>query len=87
MQLANVCRFGSTFYAFMVTTITNEQGDHIGRILAQWVIVYNRPVFKNCRSCPIFWLLFATALILTKNGMGYNFGQFLINSSGHPANC
>jgi hypothetical protein len=32
-----------------------EQGDQIGRIFAQWVIVYFGKLLENCRSISNIW--------------------------------
>jgi hypothetical protein len=46
------------------------QGDQIGQIFAQWVIVYFVQQFKNYRSSAHFWATFSHGtsfvLILTK---------------------
>jgi hypothetical protein len=68
---------------------THNQGDQIGRIFAYWAIVYFGAVFlkKYIRS---FRAIFSTVkfmcyIILTENGLGHILGDFLANSSGHPA--
>jgi hypothetical protein len=39
------------------------QGDQIGRIFAEWVIVYLWQFFENYQESHIFWLLFPTAKV------------------------
>jgi hypothetical protein len=64
------------------------QCDHIGRIFAQWAIVYFRQFLKITEVAQKFWAtLFQSAdnvLILTKHGLGNILGDFFTNSSGHP---
>jgi hypothetical protein len=53
---------------------TQVQGDQIGRIFAQWVIVCFGQLHENYRTCPHFWAtLFKCkvySLILVKTGLG-----------------
>jgi hypothetical protein len=64
------------------------QGDQIGRIFAQWAIVYFGQWFEIYIISANFWATFlcdtSYVLILTKNGLGYILGDFFKNSSGHP---
>jgi hypothetical protein len=71
-----------------------DQGDQIGRIFAQWVIVSLGQCIWKLKK----WLNFLSTLptyalhvkrhvlinILTKNGLRYILGDFFTNSSGHP---
>jgi hypothetical protein len=64
-----------------------RQGDQIGRIFAQCAIIYFAQIDKNYRSSPKFCATFFPSveyvLILTKYALGYIFGDFFTNSSGH----
>jgi hypothetical protein len=61
-----------------------NQGDQIGRIFAQWVIVFFGQFYKNYRSSPKFHIgrLFFTytyryyVVILTKKMVWQHFGRF-----------
>jgi hypothetical protein len=57
-----------------------RQDDQIGRIFAQWAIVYYEQFFENYRSSPHLCYTVFTGidyvLILTKNGLGYILGHF-----------
>jgi hypothetical protein len=63
--------------------VFSNQGDQIGRIFAQWVIVYSGQVFFNYRSSPHCWAAFQqlrlciSALVLTKNGWATIWAIFL----------
>jgi hypothetical protein len=68
--------------------VRTNQGDQIGRVFAQWEIVYFGQWFKNYRSSAHFWATFfhgtSHVSILTKKMLGYILGDFFTNSSGHP---
>jgi hypothetical protein len=54
-------------------TVIADQGDQIGRILANWAIVFFGQFFVNYRSRPVLGLLFGAVksmyvLIVTKMG-------------------
>jgi hypothetical protein len=60
------------------------QGDKIGRIFAQGAITYIGQFYKNCRISQKFWATFFQSihhevhvLILTKNCLGYVWGNFI----------
>jgi hypothetical protein len=56
------------------------QGDLIGRIFAQWLLVYVHTLdcFLNYRNSPNCWASFSTINdILTKRGLGKNLGKIL----------
>jgi hypothetical protein len=65
-----------------------DQGDQIGRIFAQRVIVkfsqYMEAFSKGHILGPHFFHDLSFALISTQNGLGCTLGDFLPNSSGHP---
>jgi hypothetical protein len=69
-----------------------KQGDQIGRIFAQWEIIYFGRLVENRKSSPYFCATFSLStglcicdiLIVTKIGLGYILGNFFTNSSGHP---
>jgi hypothetical protein len=60
--------------------VPRKQGGQIGRIFAQWAIVYSCSLFEISKVAQMFLLLFNTVqfyvLILTNSGLG---------SSGHTA--
>jgi hypothetical protein len=65
--------------------LVSDRGDQIGRIFANWAILYFGQFFENHTSSPYFGILCSTvssgyASILTK----YVLGNFSTNSSGHP---
>jgi hypothetical protein len=51
------------------------------------VIVSFGPFFENDKSSPLLWANFFNSksciLIMTKDGLSYNLGDFFTNSSGH----
>jgi hypothetical protein len=49
----------------------SKQGDQIGRIFAYWAIVSFGQFIENYRNFALNY-----ALILTKNGLDYNLGDF-----------
>jgi hypothetical protein len=57
-----------------------EQGDQIGRIFAQWVIVYFGQFYKDYRSNPNFWatlsLLIYYVIFFGKKWLGFGLGDF-----------
>jgi hypothetical protein len=59
--------------------LNKEQCDKIGRIFAQWAIVYFGQFLKRYRKSPqslaAFYQSLDDVLILTKNGLGYIFGR------------
>jgi hypothetical protein len=73
---------------FIIRSSIYEQGDQIGRIFAQWAIVYFGQFFENHKSSPNFCATFPKIidymLTLTKLVLGDLLGYFFTNSSGHP---
>jgi hypothetical protein len=71
----------------MIHNIVPRQGDQIGRIFANWAIVFIWAVFVITELAQIFWLLFTTkvvnVILFTNNELGYILGGFFANSSGH----
>jgi hypothetical protein len=61
--------------------VGSEQGDQIGRIFAQWTIVYFGQFFDNYKSGQHFYASFFLSidyvLILTKKRVGLHFARFL----------
>jgi hypothetical protein len=63
-------------------TVTYKQGDQIGRIFAQWVIVYFGCCFGD--ACHILRILFppsSLCIIFDKNVLGYILDDFFTNSA------
>jgi hypothetical protein len=59
-----------------------SQGDQIGRIFAQWPIVYFEQCFENYKSSPNYSATFCINFDI--NGLGRMLGAFSTYSSGHP---
>jgi hypothetical protein len=55
----------------------------MGRVFAQWVIIYFGQWFEKYRSSAQFWATYA--FILTNNWLGYILGDFFTYSTGRPA--
>jgi hypothetical protein len=64
-----------------------KQGDQIGRILTSWAIVFFGQFYENYTRSAYFELLINTKNVLhyflQKNVLGYIWGKFFENSSGH----
>jgi hypothetical protein len=62
-----------------------NQGDQIGRNFTCLILAY----LKKHRLSPYFWTMYifqwAKLYMFYKNRFGYILGDFLTNSSGHPA--
>jgi hypothetical protein len=61
----------------LVTHVTANHGDQIGRILAYFATLGS--LLENHRDSPIFCLLFSTDKVLFyfwQNALGYNLGDF-----------
>jgi hypothetical protein len=58
--------------------VNGYQGDRIGRIFANWSIIYDGAVFENYRSSAKFGAIVfpGFALISDKKWIGLHFGRF-----------
>jgi hypothetical protein len=66
----------------------NDQGDQIGRILANWAIVYFGQFLNILEVAQLFCYFFHGKIryVLKINWLGFILGHFLTNSSGHLVN-
>jgi hypothetical protein len=64
-----------------------QQGDQIGRIFAQWVIVYFGQLLKICKSNVFGYFIHQFSLYINfdTNVLGYILAAFFTSSSGHTA--
>jgi hypothetical protein len=72
-----------------LNTGVRKQGDQIRLFFANWAIVYRRKFFLKIAKIDQFLATFSKVkvvliLILTKNELGFTFGDFFTNTSGHP---
>jgi hypothetical protein len=74
------------FAPFALASLEGHQGDQIGRIFASyWAIVSLGTTFENYSSSPFLAIFFrgtSYVKILTKEALGYIWGDFFANSSG-----
>jgi hypothetical protein len=64
--------------------LSTQQGDKIGRILAQWVSVCFGKLHEN-NILGYFFQRLRLCINTCRNGLGFILGEFVTNSSGHPA--
>jgi hypothetical protein len=57
-------------------SVIDKQGDQIGRILAQWEIVYFGQYKKNTEIWAALFQSIDYVLVLRKNWVGQHFGRF-----------
>jgi hypothetical protein len=72
---------------FFPVLVCCTQGDQIGRILVQLLIVYSGQIFWKLLKSPPFWAIFPhlrLSINFDKKGLGYFLCDFLTNPSGHP---
>jgi hypothetical protein len=63
--------------------VTRNQGDQIGGIFTQWMIVYFRQFSENYGNSPHFWAtheLFSTVIIIFTKCIGLHFGRFFLQT-------